>query len=180
MTSGKLIWNATCREVLNSTQCNDLKEARKGVMVHYDGSGTDAGAISWFKHPDCKVSYQALVLDDGSWIQVAGWDKRAWHAGVCKPAGKVDYKDANSAFYGIAAATNEHYDVTVPQLITIAWLTWQRFKEHGWDPVKDAFRVVGHHEEAWPRGRKIDPQGLSKTNPIFIPKDIRDLLPLFE
>jgi hypothetical protein len=36
--------------------------------------------------------------------------------------------------------------------------------------------VVGHRTEAWPRGRKSDPEGSDLKNPILAVEDIRQLL----
>src|SRR5262245_2136016 len=69
------------------TKCknfNELKEPRRGVMLHYDDSSSDAGAVAWFTDPECQVSYNYLVLDDGSYVPIVPEGKRAWHAGVCK------------------------------------------------------------------------------------------------
>lgn len=169
-------WSPSLVREIRNGQYNDVREKRVGVMLHYDASGTDAGAMSWFSHKDCRVSYHYLVLDDGGYVSIAPLDKRAWHAGACRPSDpKLTYTDANSAFYGIAAATNDRVDVTPLQLLTIAWLTRRLFAREGW-PTLDLWRITGHREEAWPRGRKTDPQGGSLDNPIFSPADVRQLL----
>lgn len=163
------------REIKNG-QYNDLREPRIGVMLHFDASGTDAGAMAWFSDPTCKVSYHYLVLDDGGYVSVAPLNKRAWHAGVCQPSdSRLAYHDANSAFYGIAAATNDKVDVTPIQLLTIAWLTRRLFEKEGW-PVSETWRITGHRQEASPRGRKSDPEGADLKNPIYSPDDVRQLL----
>lgn len=163
------------REVPNR-QWSATREPRVGVMLHYDGSASDAGAVGWFAHPECRVSYQYLVLDDGSFVRIAPDTARAWHAGVCKPSDpRLGYKDANSAFYGVAVATNNKADVTPLQTLTAAWLTRRYFEMEGW-PVTDKWRVVGHRSEAWPRGRKMDPEGSDPGNPILSVEDVRQLL----
>lgn len=163
------------REIPNG-QYGDLREPRVGVMLHYDASQSDAGAVAWFADPRCRVSYHYLVLDDGGFVSIAPPDRRAWHAGVCKPSSdRLQYRDANSAFYGIAAATTDGVDVTPLQLLTIAWLTRRLFEREGW-PVTDLWRIVGHRTEAWKRGRKSDPEGGDLANPVYSPADIRQLL----
>jgi len=178
-------WAPSLVKEIPNGHYNDLLEKRIGVMIHYDASGTDAGAMAWFAHKDCKVSYHYLVLDDGGYVTIAPLDKRAWHAGVCKPSDpKLVYTDGNSAFYGIAAATNDRVDITPLQLLTIAWLTRKLFAREGW-PTTDLWRITGHREEAvyktghakaGQRGRKSDPQGGSLDNPIFSPADVRQVL----
>ena len=146
-------------------------------MLHYDGSGSDAGAVGWFGHPECRVSYQWLVLDDGSAIRIAPDSSRAWHAGYCRQSDRrLEYRDANSAFYGIAAATNDQVDVTPLQTLTVAYLVRRYFEEEGW-PLSDLWRITSHRLEAWRRGRKSDPEGGDLKNPILAVDDIRQLLP---
>lgn len=152
------------------------REPRIGVMLHFDASSSDAGAVGWFSDPTCKVSYQYLVLDDGAFVRIAPDAARAYHAGVCRPSEpRLAYQDANSAFYGIAVATNEKVDVTPLQLLTTAWLARRYFELEGW-PMVDAWRLVGHRTEAWPRGRKSDPEGLDLKNPILAVAGVRQLL----
>jgi len=164
------------REIPNGHYNSKLRDERLGVMLHYDGSVSDRGAVSWFEHPDCRVSYQLLVLDDGSYVRIAPDTARAWHAGVCRPSSEeLPYTDANSAFYGVSVATNDRVDVTPLQALTAAWLVRRYFEAHGW-PVTDLWRIVGHETEAWPRGRKTDPSGGVGSNPILTVEDIRSLV----
>lgn len=173
---GTVKWTPSLVKAIPNGHYNDPREPRIGVMLHYDASGSDAGAMAWFADPACKVSYHYLVLDDGAFVTIAPLDRRAWHAGVCRPSGaKLDYRDANSAFYGIAAATNDRVGVTPLQLLTIAWLTRQLFDREGW-PVTDMWRITSHRAEAWPRGRKSDPEGGDISNPIYSPADVRQLI----
>ena len=159
-------------------QYSKLREARQGVMLHYDGSGSDHGSVEWFADERCKVSYNLLVLDNGSYVRIAPDTARAWHAGRCKPSDpiKLNYTDANSAFYGIAIASSGKQDVTPLQMMTVALLCRIYFKAHQWD-LSDTFRIVSHSSEAWERGRKTDPEGTDPTNPILSVDDIRQLLP---
>lgn len=169
-------WDAQVAAEIPNGQYNDLTEKRIGVMLHFDGSSTDAGSLAWFKDPECKVSYNFLVLDNGDFGTVAPINRRAWHAGICRPSSdKLVYADANSAFYGISAATNEKVEVTAVQMLTIAMLTKMLFDKHNW-PVTDTWRIVGHDTEAWPRGRKSDPTGPNKLNPILAIENIKQLI----
>ena len=159
----------------------ELEQPRVGVMLHYDGSASDAGGLRWLKSREVRASYNLVVFDNGSWGVLAPLDRRAWHAGVCRPS-KPDvlpYADANSAFYGIAILNGGREDVRPRQLLTAAWLTARLFRRHEWDTIRDGYRVVGHSSEAWKRGRKTDPEGADPDNPILSPADIRELLPLF-
>src|SRR5437762_5353368 len=77
-----------------------LAARRRGIMLHYDDSARDDWALEWFQDPRCKNGYTWLVLDDGSLIELADPARRTPHAGPCL------VPRANSAFYGISAATN--------------------------------------------------------------------------
>jgi N-acetyl-anhydromuramyl-L-alanine amidase AmpD len=137
-----------------------LTEPRIGVMLHYDESGGDDGAVEWLLFdPRCKVSYNLLVLHDGTVRDIAPIDKRAWHAGVCKPSDpRLMYKDANSALYGISVAAKHTEKATTAQFAMIVQICVALFKQHQW-PASETWRIVSHRTEAWPRGRKDDPDG---------------------
>ena len=160
-------------------------EPRVGVMLHYDASGSDAGALAWFADAKCGVSYHYLVLDDGGYVSIAPLKCAAWHAGVCRPSDqRLAYRSANRAFYGIAAATSGKEDVTPLQLLTIAFLTRKLFEVEGW-PTLDLWRITSHraeavfgpgHPKAGQHGRKSDPEAADLKNPIFSPADVRQLL----
>lgn len=142
---------------------NKRHEPRIGVMLHYDASASDAGAVAWMlRDPACKVSYNWLILDDGTVVPVAPADARAWHAGVCKASNPAQmfYKDANSAFYGIAVAAGSKDLATPAQRAAVAKLCAKLMRTHRW---ADDWRLTSHALEAWPRGRKAD---IGKVYPI--------------
>lgn len=137
-----------------------LTEARRGLMLHYDESASDEGAVQWLMFDrTCKVSYNWLILDTGRVVEIAPPDKRAWHAGVCQPsAGSPHYVDANSAFYGLAVAAKHTEQATVEQFASVVAKCVALFREHRWH-ADETHRIRGHNTEAWPRGRKDDPDG---------------------
>lgn len=132
-------------------------EKVQGILLHYDESATDAGAVAWFRHPDCRVSYHYLVLDNGTPVNIAPVGTRAWHAGRCRPSNpeRLDYRDANSAFYGVAIAANHKDTATPAQVATVVRLCQELFTGNDW-PRAETWRISSHHLEAWPRGRKVD------------------------
>jgi N-acetylmuramoyl-L-alanine amidase len=147
-------------------------------MLHYDASMSDAGAVAWLtKDPRCKVSYNWLVLDDGRIVEVAPMGKRAWHAGVCRSSDpkRLPYTDANSAFFGIAIAATDGQRATPAQVTTVAQIVQDCFASQGWT-LSETWRIVGHSSEAWPRGRKHDPEGSDPDNPVLSVQAVRDLL----
>jgi N-acetylmuramoyl-L-alanine amidase len=155
---------------------NALRERRLGVMLHYDAStGSDKSAIGWFSDPDCEVSYNLLVGDDGHVYAIAPEDRRAWHAGVCKSSDpRLAYKDANSAFYGISWAGGGRKGDRCPEAAKASIVSEcvRLFRKHGWS-ADETWRIVGHRTEAWPRGRKTDPEGADLKNPVLSTEEIR-------
>jgi hypothetical protein len=152
---------------------NLLREPRIGVMLHFDHSASDHGAVEWLlADPDCKVSYNWLVLDDGTVRDIAPHNARAFHAGACRPsptfkaggvfsraAGRPDrdgYVDANSAFYGVALAASPGDTVPRVQRYAVRDLVAACFQANGWSYLDADFRLTDHATEAWPRGRKVD------------------------
>lgn len=153
-----------------------LREPRLGCMIHYDGSTTDAGALAWFAHPQCKVSYNYLIWDDGNIHAIAPHTTRAWHAGVCRSSSHLlDYRDANSAFYGLSIAAKPPDKVFPAQLESLVALCISLFQQQGWSRA-ETWRIVGHSSECWPRGRKTDPEGPDRLRPVLSVDDVRRLV----
>lgn len=145
-----------------------VTKPRMGVMLHYS-AGTDVSGVEWLLFdPRCQVSYNWLVLDDGTVVNVAPKEARAWHAGDCRPSDAVyDYHDANSSFYGLAIAA-EDGDVTTPiQFDTVVQMVTGLFREHHWPADQVRARLTDHAAEAWPRGRKHD------TNTVLPLRDVQ-------
>lgn len=155
-----------------------LLESRKGCMLHYDASASDKGAVAWLRSPECRVSYTWIILDDGSQITIAPPDARAWHAGVCRPSdpARLTYKDANSAFYGIAIAATAGDRATAPQKQAVVNLCVALFQRHKWSRKSGLWRIVGHSTECWPRGRKTDPEGPDTSRPVLSVAEIRAMV----
>lgn len=137
-----------------------IYEPRQGIILHYDASSNDAGAVAWFSDPRCEVSYQFLVTDDGVAHRIAPDDARAYHAGVCQRSKDApQYKDANSAFYGVSLAATAGDTCTPAAFRTVVRLCVGYFHKHGWGAA-EVNRITSHSAEAWPRGRKHDPDGV--------------------
>lgn len=159
----------------------ELKEERQGVMLHYDGSRDDEAALKWFRDPEFKYSYNHIVFDDGSFLEMAPSDKRAFHAGYCRGHRRdlypdVRYRDANSAFYGLCAAAKPRDTITPAQMATMAALVRRYFQRHGWRLPTECWRITTHsaeaiykrdHAHAGELGRKLDPEGPDPARPLF-------------
>ena len=143
------------------------KAKRIGICLHYDGSASDAGGIGWLKSPKSQISYNFAVQDDGTVVPIAPENVRAYHAGVCRPSvPELVYTDANSAFYGIALTATSVDTVTQAAYDALVALCQRLFAKHGWT---EPWRITGHSAEAWPRGRKADPEGQGKTPVLSVP-----------
>jgi len=148
-----------------------LAAPRTGLMLHYDDSSRDDWAVEWFHDPRCTNGYTWLVLDDGRVVELADPAMRTPHAGPCRTP------RANSAYYGVAAATNGLVPATERQLVSLARICAAVIRHHGWVIDRDQAptldqRIVGHDAEAlWTSaytsrrelwgtlGRKVDPTG---------------------
>lgn len=154
-------------ERLMCPNAGHLTSPRFGILLHFDDSSEDYWAVEWFTESGCQVSYNWLVLDDGRCVEIVAPWGRAWHAGVCRTTPET--RDANSAYYGISAATNTKVPVTAAQEDRIVALAVQIFRAHGWPASDVTRRITGHdriavyppgHPKAGQLGRKIDPTGI--------------------
>lgn len=139
---------------------------RMGVMLHYDDSSDDHWSLAWFQDPACTNGYTWIAMDDGRLVELADPAMRTPHAGPCLT------KNANSAYYGLAAATNGKVPATEAQREAMIGACVAVFRYHGWKAEEVDTRLVGHDEEAiWTKrytkntalwgktGRKVDPTG---------------------
>lgn len=154
-----------------------LRELRIGIMLHVDASTSDTGSLAWFRDPRCECAYHCLVMDNGEAVSIVPHDRRAWHAGKCHPADGFNYRDANSAFYGIAAAARVGDSVTNAQLSTIARACKEIMNFQGW--LNPHLWITTHSAQAWPRGRKTDPE-CDFTNPVFTKEMVIDRIRRFD
>jgi N-acetyl-anhydromuramyl-L-alanine amidase AmpD len=153
---------------------NRLLAKRGGIMLHYDDSCSDASAQEWLlKDPACHVSYNKLFLDNGDVVQIAPDEARAWHAGVCKPSNpRLQYRDANSYFFGFAIAANGKDHIKPAQFDSLVRVCVEKFRLFGWTKL-DLWRISSHSLEAWPRGRKVDIEGTKKNDPVCSVEAVR-------
>lgn len=155
---------------------NTLREPRIGIMLHYDGSSADIPGVDWVAYdPRAGGSYNWMTTDIGQEVDIVPDDRRAWHAGKCRVSSELEaagllYRDANSAFYGIAITATDGDQVTPAAFDAVVRRCVTLFRRHGW---VDGRRITGHDREAWPRGRKIDPTGSGRSPVLSVPK-VRD------
>jgi hypothetical protein len=172
---------------------------RRGVMVHFDDSSSDRGALSWFRDPEFRLSYNRAYRDDGTRIRITpSVHHAAYHAGVCLPEDGIPtqelggttfrYGGANTGYFGLAitAAANEH--ITLEQLDALTTDIAIIFRAAGWSPDDVDDRIVGHDSRAifnprdnpkepqlWGKlGRKIDPTGFNVSDPVIDMGQLRE------
>lgn len=152
-----------------------LKESPRGVMVHYDVSSSDAGGLAYLLSAEAsrrQVSYNFYVTRAGKIYRLVPPGRRAWHAGKCFPSSAAfNYRDANSAFVGVCFANNGKEAVTPQQMQAAVWLIAQLGRNNRWSTSNLAW-LSGHSAEAFPRGRKQDPEGTGRTPIVSLP-DLR-------
>jgi len=136
---------------------NALRGDRQGLMVHYS-AGSFAGTVAWCRDPASGVSYNRVVGPEGEVVVLVPDDRRAWHAGVCRPTSRFAYADANSAFEGIALSGGPPVPPTAAQVGALVRVLAERMRARRWGAA-EIWRITGHEHEAWPRGRKHDPSG---------------------
>jgi N-acetylmuramoyl-L-alanine amidase len=159
-----------------------LLEARMGVMLHYDQSASDASGLGWLlRSPKAKVSYNRYVTRSGVLVQIAPDDRPAWHSGNCRPSDpRRKYSHGNSAFYGVCAALHDeglggHREhASAEQLDLVVASCVEYFRAHGWAARDVEWRITGHADEAWPRGRRRDPYGFDPAAPVLCMETVRD------
>ena len=144
---------------------SDPYEPRIGIMLHVDASRSDTGSLEWFGNNRCRCVYHWIVMDDGRVVGLVPPHRRSWHAGKCRPSGRTQsYRDANSAFYGLAAAATIGDSITTPQLKSLVRVVSDIMAHESWTDLNR--RLTGHSIEAWPRGRKTDPE-CDPKNPVL-------------
>lgn len=152
-----------------------LRAPRQRIMIHFDDSGNDASGENWFMDPRCGVSYNRWYGDAGRIVSIADDDWAAWHAGKCLTL------EANSVYWGQAAATNATIPATQRCVDTMIEDSVRFFYLMKWPAVDVERRIIGHDREAifnkkdnptrpdlWGKlGRRIDPTGFNPQRPII-------------
>lgn len=127
------------------------------VCLHWSG-GSFASTVDWCTRPESQVSYHEAIARDGQVAHLVAVDRAAWSVGRSRPPAPWSDITGNSSTYNIALAGGPSVPPTAAQLYAVIVRTQAVFRHFGW-PLTDRFRVTGHHEWAWPRGRKTDPVG---------------------
>ena len=84
---------------LNTPNVSAGRRIKPQAIVLHHTSGSYAGSVAWCMDPASRVSYHAIVANDGRRTVLADPDERTWHAGVSSWRGK---RDLNSWSIGAA------------------------------------------------------------------------------
>lgn len=138
---------------------------RHGIMLHFDASRTDQGAINWFDDPEFLLSYNRAYTDNGRRIKLTPTiEHRAYHAGKCR-SDAVVHDNANSSFYGLCITAGDGQVATTEQFTAICVDAAVIARYHqlrgdpGWGIDNIDYWITGHEDWAFPKGRKHDPTG---------------------
>lgn len=118
------------------------------VVVHYTGSDSAAGTISWFLNPSSKVSAHYVIGKFGEVYKCVDLSDIAWHAGLSYgPNGW----GVNSYSVGVElVGTGDRYpQVQIDALVRLLKELKASMPGLKW--------LTGHDQICWPKGRKADP-----------------------
>ncbi len=129
-------------------------DAPFAVVVHTTAGRWPTDA-QWLCTPQSRVSAHYIIAPDGAICQLVDDRSRAWHAGRCAWAGITDW---NGVSLGIELSAPPRAttlpDVQIDALTALTRLLRERY-------CIPKHLIVTHRRIAVPRGRKIDPEGLS-------------------
>lgn len=134
------------------------------VILHATGGNDLDHALEILTNPDRQVSSHYLIDREGNIIQLVDERMKAWHAGTSYWAGyepsatdlaRDQRFDINPRSIGVELLSDGH-SYTEPEYVGLEMLLADIMARR---PQVVAERVLGHHEVAFPIGRKWDPHG---------------------
>ncbi len=127
------------------------------VCLHWTG-GTYKSAVDWCTRDESDVSYAKIVGPNGEVSTLVAPDRSSWSVGKSQAPAPWKGSHGNAMTYNIALAGGPPTKPTTAQVDATVQCIKETFAHFGW-PLRDVFRITGHHEWAMPRGRKVDPVG---------------------
>ena len=118
------------------------------IVLHYTAMENAEAALSRLCDPETEVSTHYLIGRDGALYRLVAEEKRAWHAGEGRWAGR---EDVNSRSIGIELDNDGDSDFDEPLMTTLEALLADLLERHDL-PAK---AVIGHSDLS--PGRKNDP-----------------------
>ena len=150
-------------EFIQSPNCRRGRTKKiTAIVVHYTGSQSIEGTISWFTDKTSRVSAHYVIGRDGRVVQMVREEDVAWHAGrsamfpLEKPPREPNVNDFS---IGIELVGTMDSGFTDRQLASFYEVLAQIVAKYHIPPD----RVVGHLHVA--PGRKSDPDGIDHQFP---------------
>jgi N-acetylmuramoyl-L-alanine amidase len=115
------------------------------VVIHYTGSNSLQGALSWLCAKEAKVSAHLVIAKDGTIYQLLPFNVRGWHAGRSEYNGELDVNGFSIGIENVGIGDDWPDKQIEANRAVIAALY-------------DAYQIedcVGHEDVA--PGRKVDP-----------------------
>jgi hypothetical protein len=145
------------RNTIHTSGLRDLDTVDM-VVIHYTGSMSLGGTLSWFDSPESKVSAHVVIGREGQLHRYNTFSDSLWHAGRSEWMGR---KWCNRRSIGIELVGNYESNFTAEQYDTL-----QREINAMIGTVPTIRYIVGHDQIA--QGRKRDP------GPGFVWAEVRD------
>lgn len=118
------------------------------IVLHYTAMPDAESALTRLCDPEAEVSCHFLIARDGTLYRLVDEEKRAWHAGAGRWAGR---EDVNSRSIGIELDNDGRGPFDEPLMTTLEALLEDLLDRHQLTPKA----VIGHSDLA--PGRKDDP-----------------------
>ena len=118
------------------------------IVLHYTAMESAEAALDRLTDPESEVSAHYLIARDGTLYRLVEEDKRAWHAGEGRWAGR---DDVNSRSIGIELDNDGASAFEAPLITTLEALLADLLERHQLQPKA----VIAHSDLA--PGRKFDP-----------------------
>ena len=117
------------------------------VVIHYTGSNSLQGVLSWLCDPKSRVSAHLVIAKTGQVWQLLPFNVRAWHAGKSEYAGRANVNGFSIGIENVGLG-DEWPEAQIEANIGVI---------RALCAVYDIVDLVGHDEVAIPEGRKADP-----------------------
>jgi N-acetylmuramoyl-L-alanine amidase len=117
------------------------------VVIHYTGSNSLQGALSWLCTPSAKVSAHLVIAKTGDIWQLLPFNIWGWHAGRSEYDGRGDVNGFSIGIENVGLG-DEWPEAQIQANVDVIQALCQAYK------IVD---LVGHDEVAIPEGRKVDP-----------------------
>jgi N-acetylmuramoyl-L-alanine amidase len=115
------------------------------AVIHYTGSNSLQGALSWLCHPRAKVSAHLVIAKTGLVWQLVPFNRKAWHAGVSSYDGRANVNDFSIGIENVGLG-DDWFEAQIQANIDVLDALYPFYQ------IED---TVGHCDVA--PGRKSDP-----------------------